>query len=300
MSAALISEAQVIAEFCDALNDAGLGVPKAGLQADGQLHRYQGEDDKPGRRNAWYVLHLDGCPAGAFGSWRTGFSSYWRAKSVRANPVADECLRRAIAKAKARADSERRTNQCAASFRALSRWNAANAADPSHKYLTSKRVLPHGIRQHGTALLIPLIDADGKLWNIQTIQPDGTKRFQKAARVTGCFAPVGTLPADGDSLYICEGWATAATLHSDSGLTVLAAMNAGNLKHVAIAARDRWPRSEIVICGDDDRNTPGNPGRTKANEAAVKIGATVAFPTFSDGESGTDFNDLANLRRRAA
>jgi len=48
----------------------------------------------------------------------------------------------------------------------------------------------------------------------------------------------------------------------------------------------------MVIAGDDDRFTEGNPGETKAREAAYKVGAQVAMPKFPPGIAGTDFNDL--------
>ena len=49
-------------------------------------------------------------------------------------------------------------------------------------------------------------------------------------------------------LIICEGWATGCTLAEDkSDALVLAAIDAGNLKPVAIAARCRWPLEELVI-----------------------------------------------------
>lgn len=48
------------------------------LVADGRLHRVHVVDDRPGRRNGWYVLHADSRPAGAFGSWRLGVFKTWR------------------------------------------------------------------------------------------------------------------------------------------------------------------------------------------------------------------------------
>jgi putative DNA primase/helicase len=37
-----------------------------GIVADGQLHRFDGPDEKHGKRSAWYVLYGDGdLPAGA-------------------------------------------------------------------------------------------------------------------------------------------------------------------------------------------------------------------------------------------
>ena len=73
---------------------------------------------------------------------------------------------------------------------------------------------------------------------------------------------------------------------------VIAAMNCGNLLPIALTIRDAHPHDAIVIAGDNDRHTEGNPGRTKANEAARAIGAQVAIPEFPPGVAGTDFNDL--------
>jgi putative DNA primase/helicase len=160
-------------------------------------------------------------------------------------------------------------------------------------------VKPHNLRQAGGALLVPLFDAYGLLWNVQRIQADGVKRF-RPGRAGGLFSPVGDLtnPA---KLLICEGWATGATLHEETGHAVLCAMNAGNLLPVAKAARAAWPAADLVICADNDRNTVGNPGLTAAMAAADATGARLSVPHFPDGASGTDFNDLALiLRGRAA
>jgi putative DNA primase/helicase len=71
------------------------------------------------------------------------------------------------------------------------------------------------------------------------------------------------------------------------------AFNCGNLEAVAKALRTNNPDRAIVVCGDDDRHTQGNPGRTHAERAAAAVGGSVAFPVFTDRNStGTDFNDL--------
>ena len=96
---------------------------------------------------------------------------------------------------------------------------------------------------------------------------------------------------------IAEGFATAASIHEATGLPVVIAFNCGNLVSVAKAIRAWLPPARIVIAADDDHATEGNPGLTKAREAADLIGATVAVPIFLETEArGTDFNDLAVLR----
>ncbi|MDI1294267.1 MAG: hypothetical protein PSV18_16245, partial [Methylobacter sp.] len=52
--------------------------------------------------------------------------------------------------------------------------------------------------------------------------------------------------------------------------------------------RKQYPAARLLICGDNDIHTEGNPGRTKATEAAQAVAAGVVFPL-----SAGDFNDLA-------
>jgi putative DNA primase/helicase len=56
------------------------------------------------------------------------------------------------------------------------------------------------------------------------------------------------------------------------------------------------------MCADDDVCTPGNPGRTLAQEAAHLVGGWLAVPDFGESrpEDATDFNDLHRLRGLSA
>lgn len=302
MSTATVTTWQACEAFMTAMREAGL-TPPPHLQADGRIHRYRAEGDKPGCKNAWYLLHLDGRPAGAFGNWRTGLHRQWRASGHRdADPREAERFAQMLRDAQALARAERETEQAKAALKARALITQSRAPDPGHPYLVAKGVPPVGLRQGAAGeLLVPLVDAASTIWNVQRILPSGAKRFLPGGRVAGLFALIGTPRREPDRLLICEGWATGATLHVESGDPVLCAMNCGNLRAVALAARARWPEADIVVCGDDDRHTDGNPGRTKATEAAAAIGARVCFPSFGPGEEGTDFNDMAaNLRRRAA
>jgi len=274
-------------------------MPPDSIEADGTLRRYRVDGDKRGSLNGWYCLHLDGRPAGVFGNWKTGQSEKWAADGEPMTDAERAKFAAVVSAARAKADVERRAAQESAATAARSRWANAAPANEHHPYLAAKGVRAHGLRQDGPSLLVPLIDVQGQFWSLQTISTDGEKRFLSGGRVAGTFSPLGNWQTPG-RLLICEGWATGATLLEETGSPVLCAMNAGNLLAVAKAARAAWPPVEIVICADDDRNTRGNPGLTKAREAAIEVGAQLAVPQFPEGVAGTDFNDMRNLRRAAA
>lgn len=263
-------------------------------EADGSIHRFHVPGDRAGSMNGWYVLHPDGIASGCFGSWKAGSSHTWSSREP-ANPVEVEQVRQRIEQARRQRESEQHQRQQQAARYAGWRWENARRADPGHPYLEAKQIRPHVLRQHGDELLVPLYSA-GLLVNLQRIGMDGAKRFLSGGQVKGCYSPLGSL--GNGPLYVCEGWATAATLHQHSGSPVAAAMNAGNLKPVALAMRARYPAAEIVIAGDDDRQTEGNPGRTAATIAALAVDGLVTFPDWpADAPPRlTDFNDLANWR----
>jgi putative DNA primase/helicase len=287
--------AEITAAFRDAMHGAGITPPNR-IEADGTLHRFHVEGDRRGSLNGYYLLHLDGRPAGGFGYWKSGTRATWTADGERLSDAERERTARLIEAARAKAQAERRAEHEARALEARREWSRTVAPDPAHPYLLTKGVRPHNLRLLGACLIVPLYDAYGLLWNVQRILPDGTKRF-RPGRAGGLFSPIGDL-VDPVRLLICEGWATGATLHEETGHPVLCAMNAGNLLPVARAARTAWPRAELVICADNDRHTAGNPGITKAREAAKATGARLIVPEFPDDAPGTDFNDLAALRRR--
>lgn len=140
--------------------------------------------------------------------------------------------------------------------------------------------------------MIPLTDANGKVWSLQFINPDGSKRFKAGGRINGCYHAIGSLT---DILYICEGYATGATIHEATGCGVAIAFNAGNLKPVALALRKKHPEQQFIIAADNDHKTSGNPGLTKGYEAAAVADMKIVFPAFPPESKGTDFNDLASV-----
>jgi putative DNA primase/helicase len=156
------------------------------------LHRFHVDGDRSGTRNGWYVLHTDGRAAGIFGSWKTGFRSTWAADGKRLNDAEHEVFAELIRAARTKANAERRAEHEARAIEARAIWARAGAADPAHPYLLAKGVQAHSLRQDGAALVVPLFDIHGLLWNVQRIMPDGGKRF-RPGRAGGLYSPIGQL-----------------------------------------------------------------------------------------------------------
>jgi len=257
---------------------------------DGAIHRFHVPGDKPGSENGWHVLYLDGIASGAFGSWKAGGTHTWSSREPADHREAEQ-VRQRIEQVRQQREAEQQRRQLKASNLAQRWWSDARRADPDHAYLIAKGVRSHSLRQRNDELLVPLYTG-GVLANLQRVAPDGGKRFLFGGQVKGCYSPMGHI-TPGKPLLICEGWATGATLH-ESGYTVACAMNAGNLKPVALALRAEYHITEIIIAGDDDCQTEGNPGRTAANAAAIAVGGLVTFPDWPNTapDTLTDFNDL--------
>ncbi|WP_166359301.1 PriCT-2 domain-containing protein [Pseudomonas akapageensis] len=131
------------------------------------------------------------------------------------------------------------------------------------------------------SIAVPLVDADGKLWSLQAINGQGTKLFPKYGRKSGCFHVLGPA-ADPIVVGTAEGYATAASVHMATGWPVAMAVDSGNLVKVASTMRAAYPGVPIVVAGDDDPDAPGNPGRTKAEAAALEVGGNAVFPNFGE------------------
>ncbi len=284
-------------EFQTAMAAAGL-TPPDNINADGALHRFS-SNGKARDDSGYYVFHLDGVAAGAFGCWRAGLQSTWCAKSDTTMTPAERAGHRARVKAmRAQRDAEQAQRHQHAGDAATAQWQAARPAT-AHEYLTRKGIKPYGARFDGYSLVIPMRDTAGTLHSLQTIAPDGSKRFMPGGKVKGCYHGIGR---PSGMLVVAEGFATCATIHEATGCAVAIAFNCGNLLPVARALRAKYPCLIITIAADDDHRTEGNPGLTAAKQAALAVGGYVAVPRFPADRppKATDFNDLHALVGLAA
>lgn len=154
-------------------------------------------------------------------------------------------------------------------------------------------VLPDG------SLMMSLTGNAGTTTAVQIIAPDGGKRLISGSALTGSWHAVNAV-CDPQVVIIAEGLATALTGHQlrPDALT-MAAINAGNLKPVALAMRSQYPEAQIIIAADNDWHAEGetddrgklkvNTGRISAEKAAQAAGGWVALP---EGEFKADWDDL--------
>ena len=263
------------------LKDAMLGVglkPPDALHLDGKLHRFnsgtKGEKghDKPG----WYIIFNDGVPAGRFGCWRSGVELTWKADIGRSLTVAEEMAQsRRLSEAKTQRDAEQaKTREVAANTVDLI-WSQAGAASPEHPYLQRKGIQPNGARITGDGrLMVPLYNEGGELSSIQYIDHAGGKLYHPGGQTGSMFWMLGTLD-DADTLYIAEGFATAATISAVTGKPCAVAYSASNLVPVTGILKAAHSTLDICIVADNDAS---GVGQRYAEQASAKFGVRMTMP----------------------
>jgi len=263
----------------DAIEKAGI-TPPSNISLDGKIHRFRsgtkgsgGHGDKTG----WLIAFGDGVPAGRFGCWRAGIELPWRADVGRTLTEAEEmAYARRLAEAMAARKEEERRSREAAAITVEKIWESLHAASPDHPYLLRKGVAAHGARITTEGrLVLPLYDVDGELSSLQYIDHEGEKRFHPGGQVSGRFWWLGTFDEPG-TVYVAEGFATAASIYQATHRPCFIAYNASNLPAVALAAREQLGAAQdIVVVGDNDES---GVGQKYAADAAAKASARLVIP----------------------
>lgn len=288
-------------EFAEALRSMNFVVEGEHPVMDGKSHRISTAEDKPGQKSGFYVGHMDGRPAGYMKDNRTGEEMRWKCSGPLPSWENREKFQAACRARMQEHEAELEEQYRKAAERVQSQLGYMQAATSPLPYHTSKGIAVHSggmVGKEGT-LCLPAYDVSGKVWTVQYINADGTKRFAKESRKEGCYHPVGGMSAvrSAPAIVICEGYATACSVAESLGIAAIAAFDSGNLTSVAKALHEKFPGKPIVIAGDDDRAIKVNAGRIHAEQAAKAVGGVSIFPIFAPAETGkkefTDFNDLA-------
>ena len=149
-------------------------------------------------------------------------------------------------------------------------------------------------------LLVPMRGDVSRIQAVQFIDCNGHKSFLYGCKKSGAYWQSEKLPEfDPDTtmtIGIGEGVATVLSVKQVKGFPVVAAMDCGNLKPVALEIKSRFPKAKILILSD-----VGN-GEKEALEAAQAVNGQLAIPKFTDAlradfkrlagkDNPTDFND---------
>lgn len=277
---------------------------------DSVHHRF----DRGGTLSGWFKGETVTTPSGGrvqivtMGDWQSGEKYEWRSTDGQTlSPEAQAEAAAALEQARLAGLERVAAAQKLAAQECFKAWSNG-ATTGTSAYLQKK--LPQGgdLGKHtgGVKLsavdpgvtLVPAVDTNGNLHGLQAISTMGEKLFHKGMRIKGCFSPVPWV-INPQEILLCEGIATAISIHTATGKSVLSCFNAANLVNVAREARAKWPDASITICADNDAWTvgrdgkPWNPGLEFADKAMRVANAGCAIPKFVSPEKGkTDFNDL--------
>ncbi|MBS8275603.1 DUF1738 domain-containing protein [Thalassospira tepidiphila] len=285
-------------EFAQALKENGLildGPPTM----DGKWHRVAVEGDRKGQKSGSYRGFLEGLPAGNITNYKSGQDPVkWVATGTKIDPTELEQARAEAAARKAAQEQELRAQYRAVAKRAYGIFQNAEPAPSNHPYLQNKQVPAGDLRidQSGN-LLMPMANDKGFIENIQTIHPDGTKMYLKDGKKRGLMHVIEGDPKG--PMIVTEGYSTGQSLHMASGLTVVVALDSGNLAPVAEALHKKHPDRPLVIAADDDHAKQINAGIKGAERASEMTGAKILRPDLNDEEKAkglTDFNDIHRER----
>lgn len=255
---------------------------------DGKLHRF----DRLKKNSGWYVSHVvrtrssKEYPLVVCGDWVSGEQFKFYENEVEPNDQQE--VKAVIEKAMQENGRLKKEKQDFAISLAADEWEVAEPSTLS-AYMHRKgfsgnfggRVTKEGV------LLIPTY-AEGVMYGLERIYPDGTKRYLGGQRMKGCFYTIGQ-PSINTTTYLCEGFATGCSINAATGMPVIVAFSASNMVDVAKS----FVGYKIITAGDNDRFTEGNPGVTAAQKCSAFLGTKPIIPIFPQGDKdGTDFNDL--------
>jgi len=255
-----------------------------GFEPKSEIHA--GKFIRFGRNNSVSAKLFDDGLAGYLHDWRTNEKFFWFGDQDSVNPSDYAKRKQESERLKQAHDAKQRIAYANASREAVELFSKALNASESHPYLVKKRVKPYGIKALDGYLLIPVYSVLGDFQSIQFIDANGGKKFLKGGQMQGGCHFIGEI-RQSKPIYICEGYATSASVYEDTQCLTIVAFNAGNLIKVATELRKQLPQVQIVIAGDSD-----SVGREYAEKASKTVNGSTLIPEFGENPQGfTDWND---------
>lgn len=232
----------------------------------------------------------------------------------------------------ARKEAQRQTQQCfyKAKKKAEEIYKAAREATEENPYLKIKGVKPHGALRtlslteltnlmgrrlfgskgkfsDGEVLIIPRGNNSEGLTTLEFIDCHGSKTYLRGGKRAGAYWITEKLtpPAQGATIGICEGVATALSVFQSTGIVTVSVGGCTSFEACSQAIKECYPLARIIILGD-----AGN-GEKCAVECARRHSLLCCIPQFSEehrkrfkelfgqDKEPSDFNDLEMLTKEA-
>lgn len=262
----------------------GMGGTPSSILYDGNIHRFSTDGSKRGDDAGWYVAvqYPSGTRVVNFGDFRKQIHGDYisgKGGSLTENERLE--IEYEIEQTRRKAREERDRYHDARARDAQREWESLPAATAEHGYLVRKKVLPHGTRIAADGrLVVPLLNDSGEIRSLQFIpaQDGEKKRFLAGAETKGCFWWLGD--PDSQRVFLCEGFATAASIHEVTGCCTFIAFSASALATIAKILRDHGKAVTVVADNDD----AGRIGSEKCESCSV-----ITIPV-----AGMDANDYQN------
>lgn len=272
------------------------------LQTDGSLVRVpvsataNTRPDKGGEKSGYYCYNqLDNQFVCIYGNWRTGIEDKFT--SYNPNKMSAEQKRNLNAKledAQKRREEAKKKQQKEVSIYAKEKFDSLYEAT-EHKYLQDKNIKNYGLRVTTTnSLVVPVYSIikndNGKLVSsiksLQYIFPDGSKKFVGGGEVKGNIFLIGCVPENLphlDSIVICEGYATGASIYEATGLPVAICFSANFCLTASLRMRS-ITNAKFILALDNDSS---GIGEKNANQVASAVeNCVLRLPSLND------YNDL--------
>lgn len=239
--------------------------------------RFPGIGKGKANRSGW--CRMISATLAVFGDWSSDMKATWTDDSRSVDAATIRAANQAHRDAQLIFRRQQKATQDSAASQAQAMLDRATPA--IHPYLARKG-FPElmGLVLDGN-LLIPMRAEAGPQWemcSVQSITPDGGKRFLFGGRAKGAIHRLGSLAAK--RVVLCEGYATGLSIKAALDKlpythAVIVCFSASNLVYMA----KTFPRA--VVCADNDASCTGE-------QAAIASGLKWTMPY----EIGTDFNDL--------
>ena len=260
---------------------ADMGVSVTVPDAPGKFIRF--DVRKRGDKAGWCIWYENRhCTVALYGDWISAKRYEWINKDKK--EITPE-IKRELEDSRKRRDEELKRERDRVAADAAALYESLPEASDEFPYLVKKGVKNHdGLLRYWEedgSIVFPARNGKGEIRSLERIFPDGRKRFYPGGEKKGNYAVLGSLE---DRAFLCEGYATGASIFEATGIPVVIAFDCHNLKPVADAIGNKVKL--IVVADNDEKENGANPGLECAKESGLYY---VLIP-----DAGMDANDYAS------